>query len=180
MNTKINKIRFFLLFLIIEILTMTLIVFLCLYFNLLINSTNSYPAGVYMIDKNTNWQKGDLVLVCPPKNKQFKINYNNYLERSNMCSTGTIGLLKKVVATKDDIVEVGKVIKINGIEIKNSSVRDFDHMGKRLFPCYGKYVVAADTVWILSDYNNKSFDSRYFCEVESTNVIGRAKLLIEF
>lgn len=179
MKNKMNKMRFFLLFLIVEILMIMLIVFLCLYFNLLINSTNSYPAGVYMIDK-TNWQKGDLVLVCPPKNKQFKINYNNYLERSNMCSTGTIGLLKKVVAAKDDIVEVGNAIKVNGIEIKNSSVRNFDHIGKKLYPCYGKYIVTKNNVWILSDYNDKSFDSRYFCEVPASNIIGKATLLLEF
>lgn len=180
MKNKMNKMRFFLLFLIVEILMIMLIVFLCLYFNLLINSTNSYPAGVYIIDKNTNWQKGDLVLVCPPKNKQFKINYNNYLKRSNMCSTGTIGLLKKVVAAKDDIVEVGNAIKVNGIEIQNSSVRNFDHIGKKLYPCYGKYIVTKNNVWILSDYNDKSFDSRYFCEVPASNVIGKAKLLLEF
>ena len=175
-----NKMSLFLRFLIAEIVIIGFIVFLCLYFNLLINSTNSYPTGVYIIDKNTNWQKGDLVLVCPPKNKQFKINYHDYLKHNNMCSTETIGLLKKIVATKDDIVEVGNVVKINGIKIKNSSVRNFDHIGKKLYPCYGKHKITQNSVWVMSDYNDRSFDSRYFCEVPTENVIGRAKLLLEF
>jgi len=32
----------------------------------------------------------------------------------------------------------------------------------------------------MSDYNEMSFDSRYFCEVPTANVIGKAKLLLEF
>lgn len=50
--------------------------------------------------------------------------------------------------------------------------------GKELFACFGEHIVRQDEVWLMSDYEKKSFDSRYFCAVPRENIIGRARLVL--
>lgn len=173
-----NRMRFFLLFIITEILMIMLIVLLWMFFDLTLNLTHSFPVGIYQVDKKSAWQKGDLVVVCPENNQQFQINFHNNLS-SGKCATGTEPLLKKIAATAGDVVEVKDFVYVNRVIQKNSKVYS-KYNGIKKYPCYGKHTIRQNRVWIMSDYNQLSFDSRYFCEVPTSNVIGKAKLLFEF
>jgi len=173
-----NRLKRFFIFLIIPFFIVGLIAFSFWYWNLSLNLTHSFPIGIYQIDKKTPWEKGNLVVVCPPNNNQFKKNNHNYLGEGR-CPSGTYPLLKKIVAVAGDDVEVKDFVYIEGKLQTNSNVYKWNNL-VRMFPCYGKHTITPGMIWVMSDYNNRSFDSRYFCEVPEANIIGRAKLLIEF
>jgi len=173
-----SRLKRFLVFLTIPFGIVGVIAFAWWYFGLTLNLTNSFPIGIYQINTKTKWNKGDLVVACPPNNNKFKINNHNYLGKGH-CPSGTYPLLKKIGAVPGDLVEVKNLVYINGVQQKNSNVYMWNNFTK-MHPCYGKRIIAPGTIWIMSDYNEKSFDSRYFCEVPAANVIGKAKLLLEF
>lgn len=176
-----NKLYKFILFLTTIIILGIFLVMLIKNKNLTYNKTPSFPIGYYSVDKNNKFTKGDLVQVCPPATTAFYINNHNFIEKGKNCSTGTIPLIKKIVAMAGDTVEVNSTgVFVNNIKLQKSRVIYTDANGKQMKPCWGKYQLKTGKIWIMSDYNDRSFDSRYFCEVPTENVIGRAKLLLEF
>ena len=73
-------------------------------------------------------------------------------------------MLKPIVAHAGDTVEVSTYgISVNGTLLHNTAPRTTDSRGRTLTPWHlGKYVVAPGFVWVASQYNPLSFDSRYF------------------
>ncbi|MDD5406945.1 MAG: conjugative transfer signal peptidase TraF [Sulfurovaceae bacterium] len=176
-NTTLKNTKF-MLYIAFFIIASTLFAIIWKSYNLTLNLTHSFPIGIYQIDQVHQWQKGDLVVVCPPNNDKFSKNNHHYIV-SGRCSTGTAPLLKKIAATAGDLVAVSDFVYINNIKQKNSRVYKYNGFTK-MYPCAGRHLVTKGFVWLMSDYNERSFDSRYFCEVPAANIIGRAKLLIEF
>ncbi len=54
-------------------------------------------------------------------------------------------------------------ISVNGVQIANTAPRLVDHAGRPLphYP-FGRYTVAAGTFWVASDFDVRSYDSRYY------------------
>ena len=73
-------------------------------------------------------------------------------------------MLKPIVAHAGDTVEVSAHgIAINGTLLHNTAPRTTDSRGRTLTPWrFGKYGVAPGFVWVASQYNPLSFDSRYY------------------
>lgn len=165
------------------LISMTLIVSLVVVtfkgLGLRFNLTPSFPIGVYKLvepHKHTSFhQKGKLVLVCPPNTAKFHINNHDFLTADSECSTNTIPLIKKIVAIEGDIVRVDNYVWINDKLQPNSKVYRHDHLGSLMNPCYGERNISKGFIWLMSDYYEKSFDSRYFCDVSEKNIIGAIK-----
>lgn len=146
-----------------------------------INTSESFPVGIYKVTPTKTVNIGDLIVICPSNTVGWKATYKDYLPQSLECKeTHTVSLLKRVVALKGDVVEVLNQVSVNGKVLKNSDVLKLDGKNRPVKSCEGKYLMGERDVWVMSDYNRKSYDSRYFCALSIQNIIGVAKPLIVF
>ena len=79
------------------------------------------------------------------------------------CAGGVQPVIKPVVAGAGDVVELGReAVIVNGQRLPGSSSADVDRRGRSLpHAAWGRYVVAADEVWLVSTRVPNSWDSRY-------------------
>jgi conjugative transfer signal peptidase TraF len=80
--------------------------------------------------------------------------------------------MKPIVARAGDVVTVSEQgIGVNGRLLPNTAPLRTDTHGRPLTPWpFGRYVVTADTVWVASSHNLRSFDSRYFGPVPTAGI----------
>lgn len=142
-----------------------------------INPTQSMPQGIW---KMTPWtatlHRGQTVFACPsPTALSRQAKARGYLYYGN-CPSGYAPLLKPVAAIAGDIVELSiKGIKVNGQWLAHSAPFLKDSQGRPLpVISAGRYTVQPGTVWLISTYYPKSFDSRYFGPVSIRQIQGLA------
>jgi len=139
-----------------------------------INATNSAPKGLWRVKTITPWdvERGMLVSICPPGLRIVEaMRQQGYLQPGSCSGSGTVPLLKPVVAFSGDTVRITrKGIAVNGQVLPNSQAQP-------QMPAYpaGVYEVRPGEVWIVSSYSAGSFDSRYFGPVSTNNIEGQAK-----
>jgi conjugative transfer signal peptidase TraF len=138
-----------------------------------INASSSLPIGLYI---KTSAPKGNLVEFCPPEPFASFSKTRGYRPSGN-CPDAAEPLMKPVVAAEGDIVEVSaNGVAINNRLLPNSSPRPVDTKNRPMIHWpFGKYRVAAGTVWVVSSFSNRSFDSRYFGPIPSVCI--RSRLL---
>jgi conjugative transfer signal peptidase TraF len=137
-----------------------------------VNRTSSFPRGIYRLSKRP-WTRGDLVLVDVPTDRAiFKVAETRGYLFASLGTSGVVPLLKKVVAIEGDQVAVGAEVTVNGRELFNSGVRAKDSAGRPLAPAIGG-AVPSGQVWVMSDKNPLSFDSRYFGPLPASLIRGR-------
>ena len=137
-----------------------------------VNRTSSFPRGIYHLSKGP-WTRGDLVLVDVPTDRAiFKVAETRGYLFASLGTSGVVPLLKKVVAIEGDKVAVGAEVTVNGRELANSGVRAKDSAGRPLAPAIGG-AVPSGQVWVMSDENPLSFDSRYFGPLPASLIRGR-------
>lgn len=128
-----------------------------------LNTTPSIPEGIYLADPKPPG-RGDLVLVCPPDTAFFRgARANGYLSRGR-CPGGYVPLMKPIAAVEGDTVEITPVgIRVNGAALANTRAYGTDAHGNVLpHPKAGRHVVQPGEMWLLSSYDRRSIDSRYF------------------
>lgn len=149
-------------------------------FDLKLNYTASYPRGLYQLKviPADNLEKGDLVLVCPKLNNAIQLAAErNYIHFSYECDNGFTPLMKRIVAMEGDIVKVNpKGVYVNELLIKNSKPLLVDSKNRPM-PRAQSGITPKDRIWIVSEYSDVSFDSRYFGDLDIENVIGTMKPL---
>jgi len=141
---------------------------------IIFNTTSSFPIGFYKISKSSQYKKGDLVSFCAVPSKIIdRIIEQGYTQKNSSCPNQTPQLLKKILGLEGDRVEIGKSVFINNQAIKNSKIFTKDRRGNLLI-IQASQTINRDKFWVMSDYNERSFDSRYFGQVPLKNIIGRA------
>lgn len=134
--------------------------------NFVINTTESFPRGIYRKEAR-EFRKGDLVLVCPPDRPIFHEALTVGLLSSGLCPGGLGYLIKQVVAVEGDFVEISSTrVAINGEPLKNSqrqSVR-LEHMEMPV-----RRELQEKEVVLMSSHP-LSFDSRYFGIISSDTI----------
>jgi len=141
-----------------------------------LNDSPSLPFGIYVV---TSDQSADLVEFCPPEPFASFAAQRGYRERGS-CADGGAPLMKPIAARAGDTVEISASgIAINRRLIPNGRALKVDTRGRALqnWP-FGTYVVQPGTVWLISSYNARSFDSRYFGPIRITSVRGRLRPLL--
>jgi len=90
--------------------------------------------------------------------------------------------MKPIVAVAGDHVEVTTYgIRVNEKLIPNSAAHLKDHRGRSLAPWPdGEYIVPTGSLWVISDFNSWSFDSRYFGPIPSSIIQHRLRPLWTF
>jgi conjugative transfer signal peptidase TraF len=141
-----------------------------------INCSTSLPVGLYQV---TSGPGATLVEFCPAEPFASIANSRRY-RQAGACPDGGSPLMKPVVARRGDSVQISwRGVAVNGKEIPNSAPLPGDTAGRQLTPWpFGTYTVAAGTVWVVSDYHPRSFDSRYFGPVPEALIRNRLRPLL--
>jgi conjugative transfer signal peptidase TraF len=142
------------------------VVAVCAVFGVRFNLTQSLPGFLYII---TNDDSSPLVDFCP-EGAFAQLSKERGYRRSGICPDGAAPILKPIVAKAGDIVEVSpNGITVNGTLLRNTAPRTTDSRGCPLahWP-FGRYDVAPGFVWVASEYNALSFDSRYYGPIKIT------------
>ena len=141
-----------------------------------VNASTSLPVGLYKI---TTDPSAKLVEFCPAEPFASLSAIRGYREEGN-CPDGAEPLMKPVVALEGDTVEISnKGVTVNGKFLPNSAPRPFDRENRPLAHwSFGTYRVAKGTVWVISSFNSRSFDSRYFGPIPAASIRSRLRVLI--
>jgi signal peptidase I/conjugal transfer pilin signal peptidase TrbI len=163
---------------IIIILTVSLLLTTLIYTmkrgTLIFNTTSSFPLGVYKISQKEKYQIGDLVSFCAIPSKVInRMVEQGYTQKNSSCPHQAPQLLKKILGLEGDTITIGRTVFINNQLIKNSTVFKKDREGN-LLPIQPSQNIKKGNFWAMSDYNERSFDSRYFGQVALKNIIGTA------
>ena len=148
-------------------------------FGIRINLTSSLERGFYVVSRRPS---ATLVEFCPQGEAATVSLERGYRTPGGTCPDGGSPLLKPIAAVGGDRVEVtANGIRVNGKVISNSGAHLRDHRGRQLDPWpNGEYIVPAGMVWVISDFNSWSFDSRYFGPIPCALVQHRLRPLWTF
>jgi conjugative transfer signal peptidase TraF len=144
-----------------------------------VNVTPSMPVGLWRITGGVTLARGDIISLCLPDRQITREAVRRGYIPAGTCLGGTMPLLKPIAALGGDLVTVSSTgIAVNGMPAASSAPLARDEAGRPLRPVPpGSYRLAADEIWLLSGYDPRSFDSRYFGAVPVANVQGVARPL---
>lgn len=139
-----------------------------------INVTPSYALGLWRIVPIAREPAvGDLIFICPPVSSAFLLAVERGYMRRGLCPGWVSPLLKTVVASQGQRIEVREMVTIDGRPLARSEVRGEDAEGRALAAWFGG-VVPAGHVFLHSDFAG-SYDSRYFGPIPVDGVLGLAR-----
>lgn len=141
-----------------------------------INASPSLPLGLYV---PTSEAHAPLVEFCPPEPYASLAIQRGY-RTEGVCRDGATPLLKPIVAREGDWVEVSDAgVRVNGRLLPNSAPRASDTSGRPM-PTLPRYThrVAPGTVWVVSSYNPRSFDSRYFGPIPIRSITAKLRPIV--
>ena len=141
-----------------------------------LNDSPSLPVGLYVV---TSDRSADLVEFCPTEPYASLAVERGYRSEGS-CPDRGAPLMKPIAAQPGDTVEISsRGFAVNGNALPNSAPLKVDTEGRRLqhWP-FGKYRVETATVWVISSYNRRSFDSRYFGPVPTISIRARVRPLL--
>ena len=135
-------------------------------YRLIYNPTTSAPAGWYRISFTSDLNVADYVLVRLPREAARLANERQYLPLA-------VPLLKRIGAVREQRVCVsGNSVIIDGSPVAVALPND--SRGRNLVAWAHCRALESDELFLLSDSNPASFDSRYFGPIRLPNVIGKA------
>lgn len=141
-----------------------------------VNTSASLPIGLYKI---TQEPSAKLIEFCPAEPFGSLSASRAYRGKGN-CPDGAEPLMKPIVAVAGDAVTVSAAgVAVNGALLPNSAPLPFDTQHRSLPPWpFGKYRVTPGTVWVVSSYNQRSFDSRYFGPISVASIHSHLRPLL--
>ncbi len=143
-----------------------------------LNDSVSMPRGLYRVEPlDGPLQRGEVVTVCPPMGMaMLDAIQRDYVPHGD-CEGGFAPLVKPVGAVPgDEVTLTPGGIDVNGEAIPNTAQLVADSAGRPLHAMPPMtYKVAAGQVWLIANFSEKSFDSRYFGPVPIAAVMSRAR-----
>lgn len=139
-----------------------------------INMTASEPLGLWRIRPiDRPVAVGDLVFICPPDIPEIRMARERSYLRSGLCPGGVAPLIKTVIATAGQRVQVGNDLRVDGVAIAHAMIAKTDGKGRAL-SAYPGGVVPDGFVYLFSSLGT-SYDSRYFGPLPASGVLGLAQ-----
>ena len=141
-----------------------------------VNASESLPLGLYRTTSDT---AAILVEFCP-SGPYAKLSANRDYRGEGNCPDGAEPLMKPIVAVPGDVVHVSpRGVAVNGRLLPNSAPRLFDTKNRPLYHWpLGIYRVSPGSVWVVSSFNDRSFDSRYFGPIRTSSIRHHLRPLI--
>lgn len=135
------------------------------------NATESLEPGIYRIVSNKAL-RGDYAWFCPPDNPTVNEARKRGYIVTGSCPGNYIPFMKMVAATEGDTVTISSNgVYVNGVLLNYSKPLSIDAKNRPLTICrLTDYRMGKDEYLMMTDYNSKSFDARYFGIVKSTNI----------
>lgn len=144
-----------------------------------INMTPSEPLGLWRLaELDRSVAVGDLIFICPPENNATREARQRGYLRSGLCPGGFAPLIKTVIATEGQKVEIGSGVRVDGVAIANSAVSKRDGKSRPLAAFRGG-IVPAGSVFLHSDFVG-SYDSRYFGPLPASAILGLAQEVLTY
>lgn len=132
-----------------------------------LNVTRSLPPGLYwVVDRPV--ERHAYVRFCPPNEGAFALAMERgYLSDSGDCPSGS-PMIKRVAGLAGDSVDATETgVSINGQRLPLSAFRQTDGLGRPMpQPNRGERRLRDSDLWVMSDTNDRSFDSRYFGPID--------------
>lgn len=148
-------------------------------FGLRWNASASMPQGLYRFAALQDApRRGQVVGLCLPSEWAELVLTRAYAQ-GGACPEGHEPLLKPVAAVPGDVVSVtSEGVSVNGM-LAVSPPLSQDAAGRplRAVPA-GVYRVAQGTVWVLSNHDPRSFDSRYLGPIAFSSIVAAAQPLL--
>jgi conjugative transfer signal peptidase TraF len=139
-----------------------------------INLTPSEPLGLWRIVKpDRPILVGDLVFICPPDTDALRAARARGYLRFGLCAGWVAPLIKTVVATSGQVIEINDDVRIDGRLLPHSRVARTDGQ-RRAMVRYDGGVVPPGLVFLHSEFPG-SFDSRYFGPLPMDGILGLAR-----
>lgn len=144
-----------------------------------INTTPSEPLGLWrLVALDRRPAVGDLVFICPPETKEIREARERGYLRSGLCPGGLAPLIKTVIATAGQRVEIRSAVRVDGMTVANSTVSKRDGKGRPL-AAYAGGTVPAQSVFLHSGFVG-SYDSRYFGPLPVSGILGLAHEVLTY
>jgi conjugative transfer signal peptidase TraF len=125
-----------------------------------INLSASAPRGLYRAVVGTP-APGMWIAACVTEEAAALGLARGYL-RPGPCPGGTEPILKPVVAVPGDVVDVSPHgVAVNGLFLPGSEPASLDSSGRPLHAMWGRRVLGAEELWLMSNRVPNSWDSRY-------------------
>lgn len=164
----------------------TLVVILLLanlmkFFHIQINLTPSMPIGLYRQLSTMTIHRGDIVAACLPKPIAKVGLENGYLSKGH-CPSGTIPVLKKVIAIPHDNVQLTSQAIIVNEKRYLAPQQKTNHRGHSI-KRWNRNDLYKNTLdyWLYGSHSrNKSWDSRYYGGIASHDILWVYKSFLTF
>lgn len=144
------------------------------------NFTESLPKGFYLLKREFSLleNKRSIVYFCPPDSEVFQQALERGYLMRGVCPGGFAPLIKQLVAVPGDVIAVQREgVSVNGIRLENSESQLTDRQGRQMTKAESVRL-GADQVWVMSTYNPRSFDSRYFGPIDVSLIQGHVEPLL--
>jgi conjugative transfer signal peptidase TraF len=144
-----------------------------------INLTASMPEGLYWLSPPRAVRAGDLAMVCLDNQRAHYALQRGYIQAGS-CDNAAQPLLKEVVALANDTISLSSnSVLINNIPLPHSSTLATDKLQRPLKAApRGIYKLQANQMWLYGISSNRSWDSRYFGLVKSSDIASIVKPIL--
>jgi conjugative transfer signal peptidase TraF len=139
-----------------------------------VNLTPSEPLGLWrIVEPDRPILVGDLIFICPPATDAMReARARGYL-RFGLCAGHVAPLIKTVVATSGQVIEIHDNVRVAGRPLPHSRVARTDGQGRQMVH-YDGGIVPPGAVFLYSEFRG-SFDSRYFGPLPMDGILGLAQ-----
>lgn len=140
-------------------------------FGIYLNTSHSAPIGFYRSISNP-MERGSFVAVClSDEAARFGLE-RGYIHQGS-CENGAEPVLKRVIAMSGDAVRLkDTALFVNDKFITSASVQHFDSHGRPLeFRNEFEMKLSPQELFLFSDHDPRSWDSRYFGPVTRSQII---------
>lgn len=144
-----------------------------------LNTTSSVKKGIYYIKKSSDYHAGDYVVFCLDDGKA-KIAYKRKYIKRGSCPNGYEPLLKKIIGVPGDSVSFAKNIIKTPLGNYYAPILDTDSNNKPINFLNHDRNFTLKGFWMHGDNNIKSYDSRYFGQINKQQIQFIAKPLLIF
>jgi conjugative transfer signal peptidase TraF len=131
------------------------------------NTTSSLPVGLYEMTTHP----ADYVLVCLNPAQQAEAQKHDIAGRG-ICPDHSQPLLKRVLHFDRALALTSEGFVADGRPIPNTRPKPLDSKGRRLvhYP-FAEYRPDPKTMWVFSDYDARSYDSRYYGPLDRRQIL---------
>ncbi len=140
------------------------------------NWSPSVPLGVYWLTADRN---APYLAFCMSREVQSQAATHGYESLHGSCADGTAWILKPNLQRARVVTFTSAGFVIDMRVLPNTAPLAKDRFGRSLphYP-FGTYPVSSKEVWVVSSYNKRSYDSRYFGPVSRTSILSYARPLL--